>query len=596
MRKKADAASDQLRQFRDVNAELAGLGINPPDNWNQMMPNDKIKWLDDQKSQIDKTQALTKTLQENNSAQEETINDMNASGIVPNAPQSQSGGGVRASARFNLKKYSQDMSMPEASMGLPPDVPQEQDETPINVQDVREALDEFVNTRKMMGQDDQESIAGAIGDATEYFMANITSPNMKTEDPKGNLADQDQNVKNAIEGYYSAVEETEKDAAAAFIAKYAFPENNKSAGVPAVKDTGVVPMDISASVEKTNKLIQKMAQKDAQTAQKKPQTFNLRKEAQHQTVDNVITFGPEQTTIDQFYGLPISRWNLVERNKGFGLRLREVHDLDWEKVWRECVMDKYDPLYLERRFDVDKNVPPTNNYQLQPGEKRRITPAEYGNTEARLEAARTKMNKDRGYTPSEKGNVFNWKEAKTKTAQPAPVPPLQSAPIKSEPVKGGQVWKCRFCGTNLETQKVPGSLLTDPSDRCKKCGGMQTQNGLGGAIDMGVKTAPDPRKAATEQSAEKIAGDGIFFDGEQFVVLANGKKFTGKTYIEAKSKSEKKEEKKEEKQLKYELDQPQEFKQVLNKPAVPPKAPAPLTPEQIQRQKEVARSADALGL
>lgn len=92
-----------------------------------------------------------------------------------------------------------------------------------------------------------------------------------------------------------------------------------------------------------------------------------------------------------------------------------------EALWRANVMDKFSrdyvdedgrPVggYIEKRFEVNHNVPEENRMRLRPGETRRDRPVEqFGNLEARMQAMRKAEGKDRGYRPeTDTGDTFNW--------------------------------------------------------------------------------------------------------------------------------------------------------------------------------------------
>ncbi len=168
--------------------------------------------------------------------------------------------------------------------------------------------------------------------------------------------------------------------------------------------------DIKKLVEASNEEIKSMAQKTSS----KNKSYNFKKEAQHKTNENVILWGPESTRIDPFTGEPISDWHVFERNRGWGFRIGDRWDIDFEAFWRGNIMDKYHRPYrdedgnwvggyIEKRFEVDRWQPEENTYMLKPGETRKPRPAELGNMEARLEA----------YRGNEK-KVYNWTKANSK--------------------------------------------------------------------------------------------------------------------------------------------------------------------------------------
>lgn len=181
---------------------------------------------------------------------------------------------------------------------------------------------------------------------------------------------------------------------------------------------------IPTSIAETNDIIKKLAKEHVAKKTKEAKAFNLKKTAQHKTVENVILHGPNEKRFDPFLRQPVSDWSIIERNKGFGLTFDDVWDVDYEAIWRGSVMDKYSRPYrdkdgnwvggyINKRFEVDRNIPATNNLQLKPGEIRRPTPPEYGSTESRLQAARA--NGDVGGGPDvDRTKPFNWKEASSK--------------------------------------------------------------------------------------------------------------------------------------------------------------------------------------
>lgn len=262
---------------------------------------------------------------------------------------------------------------------------------------------------------DPNQAISMLGDQFSNENSQVTDP--ATQQTGSSL----QLIKDAVNDFYSTSDEQAQLDAASTLFQTIVPDAQKTQENP--MDEGAVPAEyhknpvgIAAAVLQSNQAVKKLAQQNAHKAG----PFNLSKQAQHKTIENVILHGPGETHVDQFLGHHISDWHLIERNKGFGLKLPGLLNLDWEKVWRSTIMDKYTPNYIEDRFEVDKNIPPANNLHLKPGEFRRTTPNEFGLTEARLEDGRTKMNEERGYAPSSKGEPFNWKKAQsgqnTKTA------------------------------------------------------------------------------------------------------------------------------------------------------------------------------------
>ena len=204
----------------------------------------------------------------------------------------------------------------------------------------------------------------------------------------------------------------------------------KGEAVPVVKEK--VGSMYSDYLNKITASIEKAAKEAASQKKKASKTFNM-KTAQHHSDQNVIMWGPGQTRIDPFYRQPVSDWHIMERNKGFGQDIDGVWDIDWEAVWRGNVMDKYSRPYrdtktgewvggyIQKRFEVDKWIPETNNMQLLPGERRKPILPEYGSTESRLQAMRNKNDGNLGREFNDTSKPFNWREAQskkmTKTAQ-----------------------------------------------------------------------------------------------------------------------------------------------------------------------------------
>lgn len=152
--------------------------------------------------------------------------------------------------------------------------------------------------------------------------------------------------------------------------------------------------------------------------------FNLSKFAQHKSIVNsVVMSGPSQVSMSPFTRDLQSSMHLVEQNKGFGLRIGDILDIDFEAIWRGNVMDKYyratrnkDGIYgggyIDDKFEVNRFIPVGNDYQLPPGVRHRPYIPEHGLLEARMEVARG--NKDRLSDPRKFANVYNHSLSKKK--------------------------------------------------------------------------------------------------------------------------------------------------------------------------------------
>ncbi|MFA5759261.1 MAG: hypothetical protein WC942_07905, partial [Clostridia bacterium] len=202
------------------------------------------------------------------------------------------------------------------------------------------------------------------------------------------------------------------------------------------------PEDKAAMLKIENEIF-KTAQKYVKKEENK--VFNLKKTAQHKTIENVVTYGPSEKRFDAFLREPVSDWSIVERNKGFGLVVDDIWNIDYEAIWRGTIMDKYSREYrdkdgnwvggyLNKRFEIDRQVPVTSNYQLKPGQKRKPILPEYGNLESRLQFQRENSTKKESSIYGEeefdkdikKASSFNLKEInKKKIAQIPELPPIK---------------------------------------------------------------------------------------------------------------------------------------------------------------------------
>jgi hypothetical protein len=91
-----------------------------------------------------------------------------------------------------------------------------------------------------------------------------------------------------------------------------------------------------------------------------------------------------------------------------------------EALWRANAMDKFSREYvdadgnikggyLNKRFEINRNVPEENKMRLKPGETRKVRPPEWGNTESRMQAMRQAEGEQRDYRPdTNTGDAFEW--------------------------------------------------------------------------------------------------------------------------------------------------------------------------------------------
>jgi len=206
-----------------------------------------------------------------------------------------------------------------------------------------------------------------------------------------------------------------------------------------VKEEDQSPVDgtqvsgINTVVADSNLAVKAAAEKMARNQKKTAKSFNMKKHAQHKATENLFLFGPGQVRVDPFTGDLASNFSAYERNKGFGLKVDDALDIDYETIWRSTVMDKYfRPYkdkegnwvggYLEKRFETDKWQPEGNRLQLEPGQRRRAYLPEFRSMESRLQDLRSKEdprgrvfnNTDKPFDWAADGTTsatFNWKMA-----------------------------------------------------------------------------------------------------------------------------------------------------------------------------------------
>jgi hypothetical protein len=305
-------------------------------------------------------------------------------------------GNIKMSKPFNLKKAQ--FENPE---GAPVAMPGFSD-TLVDPELKIDEPDNYSNRKFKDGSDVQNWLRNEtdLSGAIQFVVENDTSE-------KADL------VKELIEQFYDSLEDSSFDSRQVEIIAGQIFDN-----LPDSVKEGVEIPGIQKEFEEINDKINKLAKNCVE----KNKSFNLKKTAQHKELENVVLWGPGEKRIDPFLKQPVSDWHIVERNKGFGLVVDDVWNIDYETIWRENIMDKYSRPYkdkegnwvggyIQKRFEVDKNIPTTSNMQLKPGEKRRPILPEYGNTEARLQEARSK---GEIAGSNDTSNPFNWKEAQSK--------------------------------------------------------------------------------------------------------------------------------------------------------------------------------------
>lgn len=586
------ANADIINNLMSATEFFAARGMQMPPNWMGMSPEEKQNMLDQVIQQSQTATKAIKTVEENANMQKEQLNDLQLNGISP----------VAKKTMFNLKKaqFAPPMGQPAAMPQAP--APQMPPGNPMNPQ-VAESDPEAAGADEMFADAGalKEKLANMSPDQAIHWLSDkYTNANQIVSDPNNpNSQDEALNViKDAVNAFYSTDDPQLQLEAASSLYRTILPDGATgtpdSSDVPAQYETQM----LASVVENTNQTLKKLAQSQAEKPVKKAKGFNLSKQAQHKSIEHVVTFGPNQTTIDAFTGQQISNWHLVERNKGFGLKIDDILDIDFEAIWRGNIMDKYSRPYRDKegnwiggyvqsRFEVDKNIPELNNYQLKPGERRKPRPPEYGIIGARLEAARSEMKKDRGYAPSEKGEPFNWVKANAdkKKVEAQLEPPKFDGGLKPMRMPGepapkdmSKVPVCPYCGGDISKGKMGTKV---PPGYCPNCHARignplerdPTNPGTGLGPLAVPKNVPLPRAASS--SVDKTASDGIFFDGHKFIVYAQGQRNMFEGFDAAKN---------------FQTDQmnmPQDLP-----PGITPEVWEQMTPEQRERYQ----IADKLGI
>lgn len=514
-----------LNDLSKLNAMLAAKGMSLPPNWQTMSPQDKSAFLSNIMSDADQTGQVANKVHEFAEQQKNNMSDLQNSGVALQNPPS---GVVAKKVVFNLKRAQMEtpQAMPQGM--LPVGQPQQAQPSPMdpNAQSQNTGCPEqFTDAGQL--QKCLESFASA-NEAIEFIGDKYTNANQNVSDPNNPQRTDEAFavIKDSLNDFFTSQDPSLKMKAASTIFDMILPDSAKpqqdQSQVPTQLEQNVQPATLSM-VRETNEIIKRLAQQAAKAPKKA--SFNLKKEAQHQSVHNVMYFGPESTRVDSYTGQLINDWHLVERNKGFGLKIDNVLNIDFEAIWRGSVMDKYSQPYkdkdgnyvggyLEGRFETDRADATLNNYQLKPGELRKPVMPEYGNIGSRLEANRDKF-KERGYEPAGKKEVFNWKKAqadKKKVTAQLEAPRNEEMQMPGDaPIKNMSPSPlCNVCGgyiAKLGPGKTPGV--------CKNCDQRVTN-----------PTYVQPNQVAPAQQPQmiqmsQVRDDGIYYDGKKFIVYAN---------------------------------------------------------------------------
>lgn len=157
-----------------------------------------------------------------------------------------------------------------------------------------------------------------------------------------------------------------------------------------------------------------------------PPTTEMVKTAADQFGQQYLLYGPTEKRIcPKLRGKNLSVGDVVSeytcRHHCLdGIAIDDNKTICGEALWRANAMDKYSREYrdedgnivggfLNKRFEINRNVPEETKMQLKPGEIRKPRPASQGNLESRLQDMRNKEGQSRGYRPGpNSGEPFEW--------------------------------------------------------------------------------------------------------------------------------------------------------------------------------------------
>jgi hypothetical protein len=396
--KQAQFSNPQLDLFENVTQQAQEAGVTLPDDIGNWTPQEIALWAEELGFLADKGIKVMDQVEDHANAQRDLAIQQGTEMIAK-------------TKTFNLKKAQfspspDEYGMPDQGGEFAPDL------------DSMPGQDPFEDG--LMGDEDGETIWADAADFRDW-LDQQTDRSSATDIISGKLSSTfGEAVGEALEAFYEHDLSRQAKLTIASGIYEELPDENKPE--EANIDEGIIPANykqVSAFVKDMDKQIQKMAQQNSK------KSYNLTKTAQHKgAVDNMNMYGPSETRIDPFLRQPVSDYHIVERNKGFGLVVDDIWNIDWETIWRGTIMDKYSRPYkdkdgnwtggyIQKRFEVDKWIPEENNLQLKPGQLRKPYIAKERSTEARLEAMRAEN--DRGYEPASSGKPYNWsKEASSK--------------------------------------------------------------------------------------------------------------------------------------------------------------------------------------
>ena len=229
-------------------------------------------------------------------------------------------------------------------------------------------------------------------------------------------------------------------------------------------------------------------------------SFPMEKTAADQFGQQYLLYGPESTRIcPKLRGKNMSVGDVVSeyicRHHCIdGITIDDARTVCGEALWRAHVMDKFSREYVDKdgktvggyinkRFEINRNVPEENRMRLKPGETRKPRPAEWGSLESRMQAMRAKEGEKRGYAPeTDTKKPFNW----TKDVDKNTMEEVRNPGSKFEgkdPVNNPEMPKKAFNLSTVKTaQGMPNAPIaaptppvpqqptqTQPQQFCKQC-------------------------------------------------------------------------------------------------------------------------------
>lgn len=204
---------------------------------------------------------------------------------------------------------------------------------------------------------------------------------------------------------------------------------------------------------------------------------DLEKTAADQFGQQYVLFGPEEKRIcpklrGKNCGDVVSEY-VCRHHCLDGIVIDDTRTICGEALWRANVMDKFSREYVDKdgkivggyinkRFEINRNVPEENRMRLKPGETRKPRPPEWGNLESRMQAMRAKEGEKRNYRPeTDKTQPFDWaKDVDKNTMKDVRTSGETFKGKDPEPVKEAQTKKA----FNLSRMQKDALSESDPFD------------------------------------------------------------------------------------------------------------------------------------